>query len=285
MAPADAAVRPSKRQLRPEEAAALLASYQQPQKALNIDDEDTSDANDSNSLCHLLGAHETACARVLLRLPAESATILSTGVCRELRRTTAPLYQRYCRIAVRRLEANTKAGATALSAADEAERQKATSEAAREAAQRAAEAEQALAKEVAALLCEASCNSFCLGDSGSDADAPWRLRSAVQTLRLSESTGQFQVCGPLRIDTSTHATPYVSLRRDPAHPVALSLTHWHTPGPSPLAHLVARGPLPCTAASRCRRNCSKPLARSPVCASGADDCSGAKPAAGVEGGV
>lgn len=44
-----------------------------------------------------------------------------------------------------------------------------------------------------ALVDEAACHTYCSTDAGDEADAPWRLRVAVATLREMASVGAFQV--------------------------------------------------------------------------------------------
>jgi hypothetical protein len=64
-------------------------------------------ANDETGLSRLLD-HELPFARILLFLSPEEATLLATGTCRGIRQHSAPLYNRYCRVFVRRLEAEAR---------------------------------------------------------------------------------------------------------------------------------------------------------------------------------
>lgn len=180
----------------------------------------------------------------------------------DARRLTAPLYRRYCRVAVQRLETHAKASCTALPEAAEGKGEKGATEAARDAALRATEAAQARSREVEALLDEAKCNGFCLGDATADADAPWRLRAAVETLRLSEATGRYQVSAACRVTAiSAHVAAHLDGSEDAS--AVPSLLHGRTvaarspPFSTPKTPPIVAATLLLTAlptALRCRRS-------------------------------
>jgi hypothetical protein len=99
------------RHLTLEEASAIASESRPPKRIVLALPGDAAagsiDANDETGLSRLLD-HELPFARILLFLSPEEATLLATGTCRGIRQHSAPLYNRYCRVFVRRLEAEAR---------------------------------------------------------------------------------------------------------------------------------------------------------------------------------
>jgi hypothetical protein len=113
LADATASVPMQQRHLTLDEAAALRAESRPPTRLLFLAKATTGSssggAEDESILTRLLDL-ELPFARVLLFLSAEEATLLATGTSRAIRQQAAPLYNRYCRVVVRRLEAEARRG-------------------------------------------------------------------------------------------------------------------------------------------------------------------------------
>ena len=258
LADASADVPMSARHLRPEEAATLTTASRPPKRLeVAADDEEPGGPGDVTgasptfrSLLSRLLDHELPFARILLFLTPEEATLLATAPCRDVRQRATPLYHRYCRVVVRRLEAESRASQSSIGSSDlvppdalgrehfpadgadgeggnweEAPADGIAAEVwaevsragwcgctrghARErlvmpGAPAACELTTAddcrcaaplclCASQVRALVDEAACNTFCCADVGTEEYAPFRLRSAVKTLREIRSLGKFQL--------------------------------------------------------------------------------------------
>ena len=111
LADAAAEVPQWERHLTLEEASAIASESRPPKRiALALPGDAAAGsiaANDETGLSRLLD-HELPFARILLFLNPEEATLLATGTCRGIRQHSAPLYNRYCRVFVRRLEAEAR---------------------------------------------------------------------------------------------------------------------------------------------------------------------------------
>ena len=196
----------SARHLNVEEAAALAAESLPPTRlALAPPDDGAAHgiyANDGTVLCRLLD-HGLPFARILLLLPPQDATLLATGTCRAIRQQSAPLYNRYCRVFVRRLEAEARhgqheTGSSSLTPPDAVNRAHFPADEPDGDGGRWPEAPadgvaSEVWAEVGALVDEAACHAYLRADASCEMDAPWRLRVAVATLREVASVGAFQV--------------------------------------------------------------------------------------------
>jgi hypothetical protein len=169
-----------------EAEAAALSLRTRPHKRLLIAADSISAVNDASLPCRLLDM-ELPFARVLLFLGHESATLLATGVCRDVRSRAAAMYSRYCRVAVRRLETDAAKSNHSSSA-------ELVPTGASGAAAYADGIAPTVWSEARALADEAACHAFCLGSmSMDDDDAPWRMRTAISTLKMVSSVGAFAV--------------------------------------------------------------------------------------------
>ena len=99
------------RHLTLEEASAIASESRPPKRIALAPPGDAAAGSiaaiDETGLSRLLD-HELPFARILLFLSPEEATLLATGTCRGIRQHSAPLYNRYCRVFVRRLEAEAR---------------------------------------------------------------------------------------------------------------------------------------------------------------------------------
>ena len=204
LATAETDVPASRRQLRPHEADALSNRARAHKQRLVVAAGSGEVCNESSMLSRLLDV-ELPFARVLVSLEPESAAVLATAVCRDIRQRAAPLYSRLCRVVVRRLESAAREinhrNSAQLVPSDALPREHLPPDAPDGDGGRWERAPadgiaRGVWAEVRALVDEAACHAFCLGDkdgASADDDAAWRMRTVIKTLRASRTLGDYAV--------------------------------------------------------------------------------------------
>jgi hypothetical protein len=170
--------------LRPKEAEALCSVSLKPKKRVKTSD-DSIGSNENVPFCRFVSDPRfgNAFSTVLMLLPPEIATLLSTAVCRQMRLRCSERLKNYCRIFVRRQEARVMAGHTCITPAynlladGHANAASGDDVAGGEAARLTAEAMKANV-----LRLEATAHPLCLADLCEE-DPRQRLQQAVETLR------------------------------------------------------------------------------------------------------